>query len=62
MADKPVKVPLKVISYTINERYDQIVVLNNGEVYIAKSRGVSGNNYNPWKKRDILEEIKKDTA
>lgn len=51
----------KVISYSINERYDRVVVLNTGEVYLSRSKGVNGNNYNPWEKWDILGEIKRDT-
>lgn len=51
---------IRVISYSVNERYDRIVVLSNGDVYTSRSKGVSGNYFNPWIKWDILEEIKKD--
>lgn len=50
----------KVVSFSVNERYDRIVVLSNGDVYESKAKGVSGNYYNPWIKWDILEEIKRD--
>lgn len=52
---------LRVISYSVNERYDRVVVLNNGDVFMSRSKGVNGNSYNAWTKWDILEEIKKDT-
>lgn len=55
-------VPLKVISFTINERYDRFVVLNNGKLYVSRSKGVAGQYYNPWQEWDVLSEIKKDTA